>query len=283
MTPSDDAADEVEQREVVGWLLGPADQDRAEAVEPGMRTLDHPTSRLGPGVTLGPDLFTPAAQVEREAELFGQCTWLVVVKAFVETEMLGTVACWPGATHWDRRQGPAHQLMVVAVGAVDHRAERHAARIGQQRAFDPALASVGGIGAGFFPHPAVPSPSPRPAPTNATQSPSGRHRPADPRARTPRTRQPPPTPGSAGAPRKTSRCRSPSAHSIGILCEARRRSHPSPHGPARADCDTPRDGLAALAAGAASSPTAHPAGANRHPEYAVPVSSTHPSLSCHRY
>ena len=105
----------------------------------------------------------------------------------------------------DGFEGLAHQLVVVAVGPVDHRPKGHAAAVGQQRALDPALAAVGRIAAGFFPtqrrlaHRSVQR---QPPPVNALQR---RHRPAVPRARTPRTHPPPAIPGSAGGPRRTSR------------------------------------------------------------------------------
>ena len=72
MSPGDDGEREVEQREVVGGLLGPADQDRAEPMEPGVCALHDPTVRLGSGVPLGPDLLATRAQVQGEAELLGQ-------------------------------------------------------------------------------------------------------------------------------------------------------------------------------------------------------------------
>src|SRR4051812_18212094 len=71
----------VEQGEIVGRLLGPADQDRAEAVEPRVGALHDPAPRLATGVTLGPGFLAPAAQVKREAEFRGQGARLLVVEA----------------------------------------------------------------------------------------------------------------------------------------------------------------------------------------------------------
>src|ERR671917_468218 len=115
MSPGDDGEGEVEQREVVGWLLGPADQDRAEAVEPGVRPLHHPAPRLGSGVTLGPDLLAARAQVQGEAELRGQGARLVIVEAFVEAEMLWPLAGGAGGLDRDGLPRLPHQLVVVAV------------------------------------------------------------------------------------------------------------------------------------------------------------------------
>jgi hypothetical protein len=72
VTPDNDGEDEVEQGEVIGRLLGPADQDGAAAVEPGVGALHHPAPRLGTGVTLGSGFLASAAQVKHEAEFRGK-------------------------------------------------------------------------------------------------------------------------------------------------------------------------------------------------------------------
>src|SRR3954462_13307857 len=226
MTPSDDGEVEVEQGEIVGRLLGPSDEERAEAVEPGVGALHHPAARLGTGVMLGPGFLAPAAQVKREAEFRGQDTRLLVVEALIETEVLRPPAGRLWAPDRDGFERLAHQLVVVAVGPVDDHSEGDAASVGQQRALAPALAPVGRIAAGFFPHPAAPCPSPRPAPAMSTQCLAARHRPAAPCARRRQTRPPLPTPGNAGAPRMTSRYGSRAEHSTDIRCAAQRRSRP---------------------------------------------------------
>src|SRR3954470_3221287 len=92
MPPGDDGAGEVEEREVIGRLLGPTDQDAAEAVEPGVCSLDHPAACFGSGMTLGLGLLAAGAQMQGEAERRGQGTRLVIVEALVEAEVL-----WPAA------------------------------------------------------------------------------------------------------------------------------------------------------------------------------------------
>src|SRR6476646_3083281 len=273
MTPGNDGEGEVEQGEVVGRLLGPADQDGAEAVEPGMGALHHPAPRLGTGVTLGPGFLAPAAQVQREAEFRGQGTRLLIVEALIETEVLRLPAGRLWTPERDGFERLAHQLVIVAVGPVDHRPKGHAAAVGQQRALDPALAAVGRVGAGFSPRRAAPCPSLRPMPATSSQCPAARHRPATPRARTPRTHPPPAIPGSAGGPSRTSRCRSRAARSTDTPSAARRRSHPSPPDPAHADYGSLTGASAVPAAAALSWPIARPAAANRHPEHAASWSS----------
>src|SRR3954467_6774961 len=88
MTPRDDAAGEMKQAEVVGGLLAPADQDGAEAVQPGVCPLHHPTPGFDLSLALGHDLLAAGAQVQGEAELFGQGARLVVVVALVQAEVL---------------------------------------------------------------------------------------------------------------------------------------------------------------------------------------------------
>src|SRR5918993_4921231 len=81
MAPGDECQREVEHGEVgVGALL-PADQDAAEAVEPGMGALDHPAPGLGAGLPFGRDLLAAGTQVQGEAELGREVADLVVVLA----------------------------------------------------------------------------------------------------------------------------------------------------------------------------------------------------------
>ena len=98
----------MEQGQVVGGLLGPADQDGAEAVEPGVCACDHPAPCFRSGVTFGPGFLAAAAQMQGEAKLVGQCTRLVIVKPFVETERLGLMVGRLGPPHRDRFEGLAH-------------------------------------------------------------------------------------------------------------------------------------------------------------------------------
>src|SRR5215212_3432373 len=215
-----------------------------------MGAFHDPAPRPRSGAALGAGFLAAGAQVQGEAELLGQGARLVVVEALVEAEVLRAAARRPGPPDRDGLKGGAHQLMVVAVGPVDHRPEGDAAAVGQHRALDPALAPVRRVGAGFPPRRAGPCPSPRPAPATPNRCRAGRRRPAAPRARTPRTPRPRPTPGSAGGPRRTSRCPSPGARSTGTPSAARRRSRPPRSGPAPAGCGSPAGAPAAVAAAA---------------------------------
>jgi len=122
----------MEQGEIIGGLFAPADQDGAEAVEPGMGALDDPAARFGLGLTLGLPLFAPGAQVQGKGKLLGQFAWLAIVIAFIQTQVLWAVPGRARSGQRERLQGLAHQLMVVAIGAVDHHAQWHAVPVGQQ-------------------------------------------------------------------------------------------------------------------------------------------------------
>lgn len=86
----------MEQGEVAVRLLGPPDQDGAEAVQPGVCAFNDPASCLGSGAPLGPDLLATCAQVQGEPELGCQCARLVIVEALIEAEVLGG----EGASAW---------------------------------------------------------------------------------------------------------------------------------------------------------------------------------------
>src|SRR3954453_13738963 len=89
----------MEQGEIVGRLLGPADEDRAEAVEPRVGALHDPAPRLATGVTLGPGFLAPAAQVKREAEFRGQDARFLVVEALRANPSRQQGRSWPYLRH----------------------------------------------------------------------------------------------------------------------------------------------------------------------------------------
>ena len=72
----------------VGAFL-PADEDAAEAVEPGVGALDDPAASAEAGLAFdGLRLFAAPADVSGEAKLVQQLAYLAVVVAAVEAEAL---------------------------------------------------------------------------------------------------------------------------------------------------------------------------------------------------
>jgi hypothetical protein len=99
----DQAAGELEQREVVGGFLRPADQERAVAVEPGVTGLDDPAARAPAGcAALVADFVGAAADVRPEAVLGDKLADPRVVVAAVETESLWLLWCRLGPRDRDR-------------------------------------------------------------------------------------------------------------------------------------------------------------------------------------
>jgi hypothetical protein len=87
----DQAAGELEEREVVLVVLRPADQDPAVSVEPGVGGLDDPAAGAPAwGADLVGDLFAAGADVRRELVRADEVADVCVVVGPVEAEALGT-------------------------------------------------------------------------------------------------------------------------------------------------------------------------------------------------
>ena len=167
VAPGDEAAGEVEHREVgVGAFL-PAGEDATEAIQPGVRALDDPAARSEAGLALErPRFLAAAANVRGEAELFEQLAHLVVVVAAVEAEPLRLLGCRLGPLDRDRLDRRACQLEVVAVRARRADPDRDALALGEQRSFRPFLA----LSVGFGPVSSPPSGALPSAPSSASHS-----------------------------------------------------------------------------------------------------------------
>ena len=173
--PTDDGAGEVEPVKMVRRASWSSGSGRSGSGEPGIGAFDDHAVPW-PGVALCPAFLAAASQVQGEGEFLSQSARLVVVEAFVKAQVLGMLLGGGRAFHRDRFQGLPHQLVVVAVGAVDHLSERHAVAIGQHRVLDATFASIGGIAPGFSP-PSGALPIVLPAPATSTRCLAGRRRP----------------------------------------------------------------------------------------------------------
>jgi hypothetical protein len=98
---------------------------------------------------------------------------------FVQTEMLLASSLRLGTRYGNRSQRSAQKFLIVRVRAVDGDAQRHASRVGEHRTLDAQLTAIGGVFAGFFPHPREPWSSCHPATASANQSPDVGRRPSD--------------------------------------------------------------------------------------------------------
>src|SRR3954452_25224768 len=139
------AAGELEEGEVVVVLLGPADEDAAVAVEPGVGGLDDPSSGAPARVAdlLG-ELLAARADVRLEALLDRELADLVIVVAAVEAPALRRLLGRDRAGDRRRPKRRLQQLHVVAVGTAVGDADRDARALGEDRTLRPLLAlSVG--------------------------------------------------------------------------------------------------------------------------------------------
>lgn len=126
-------------------LLGPADENRSVAVEPGVAGLDDPAPRSPVGVvSLQLDLLATSADVGAEALGEDGLADALVVIASVQAKTLGAILDGNRASDWNRLEGRFQELHVVAVRAIVGDADRDAGSLDEERALRPLLAlSVG--------------------------------------------------------------------------------------------------------------------------------------------
>jgi hypothetical protein len=130
--PGDEAAGEVEHREVGVCAFLPAGEDATVAVEPGVGALDDPAAGSEAGLVFErPGLLAAAADVGGEAELVEQLAYLVVVVAAVEAQPLWLLPCRFGPLDRDRLEADP---------------DRDARTVGEEAPFRPFLALSVGLG-----------------------------------------------------------------------------------------------------------------------------------------
>lgn len=133
-------------------LLGPANQDRPVAIEPGVTCLDHPAARSPVGVVLlEVDLLAASADVWCEFAVLEQVADGGEVVGLVEAEALGLSLAGLGTLDRDRVERALQQEVVIAIGAVVVDPDRDSGSIREERALRPPLALSVGLGPVFGP------------------------------------------------------------------------------------------------------------------------------------
>jgi hypothetical protein len=157
----------VEHGEVgVGAFL-PADEDAAEAIQPGVRPFDDPAAGAEAGLAFDRlRLFAAAADVSGERELLAEVAHLAVVVRGVEAEPLRGLRRRLGPLDRDALERVACELVVVQVRARRRDPDRDALTLGEERSFRPFLA----LSVGFGPVSAPPSGALPIAPSIASHS-----------------------------------------------------------------------------------------------------------------
>jgi hypothetical protein len=115
----DQAAGELQQGEVVLVLLGPADEDRAVAVQPGVAGLNDPASGApSGGAKLVLDLLAAGADVRCQLVVIDQIADFGVVVGLVQADALRLLGGRLRALDRDRVERRLQQLVIVAVRAL---------------------------------------------------------------------------------------------------------------------------------------------------------------------
>src|SRR5208282_3181719 len=132
---------------VVLVLLGPADEERPVAVQPGVTGLHDPA----PGTParradFEVHLLAAATDVGGEATRDRRLSGAVGVVGAIEAEPLRAPARGLGPRDRDRVERRLEQLQIVAVGAVVRQPDRDPARLAQKRTLRPLLALSVGFG-----------------------------------------------------------------------------------------------------------------------------------------
>src|SRR5512143_4379698 len=121
----------MQESQVVGDLLLPADQQSTCAIGPGVGAFDNPAvdfstwvaTRRGVVVLLG-NMRDVAASTRRAADRLG-------IVPFVGTEMLLLASGRLGAADGNAAEGLGHQGVIMRIGATDRGTDRHAPTFGQ--------------------------------------------------------------------------------------------------------------------------------------------------------
>ncbi len=141
----DQAAGELEEREVVSVFLRPANENRSVAVEPGVGCFDDPAARApARGADLVGDLLATGADVGCESVVGDEAADLGVVVGLVETEALGRLRGRLGPLDRNRVERVLQEEVIVAVGAFVVEPDRDSSSLAEDRTLRPFLAlSVG--------------------------------------------------------------------------------------------------------------------------------------------
>lgn len=128
-------------------LLGPADGDRAVAVQPRVGCLNDPTpGALGRVADLVSDLLPAGADMRLQAPRDRELPDLVIVVAAVQAQPLELLVARDRARDRSRLKRLLQELHVVAIGALMREPDRDARSLGKDRALRPLLALPMGFG-----------------------------------------------------------------------------------------------------------------------------------------
>ena len=133
-------------------FLGPADEQAAVAVQPGVARFDDPAPGApAGGADLLSDLLAARTDVRRQLVVADQLADLGVVVGLVQADALRRSGVGLGSLDRDRVQRALQELVIVAVRAVVIEPDRDPRALAEDRAFRPLLALSVGFGPVFGP------------------------------------------------------------------------------------------------------------------------------------
>jgi hypothetical protein len=145
----DESAGQMKESKVVGADSLPAHEQSAEAIVPGVGTLDHPAARL-PLDAAKQGLLAAAPYVGRDPSNADSGLGVLEVVPLVQAQVLGPARAARCAKH-NSIERVGNEVFVVDVGAGDLGRQRNAAAVGQDVTFDPAFRAIRGVRAGEVP------------------------------------------------------------------------------------------------------------------------------------
>ena len=143
----------MQEAEVVGDFLFPANQQPTGAVDPRVSSFNHPAAGFGSPTMRCRGGFPLARDVDDVATAFGGSSHGLGVVAFVRTEVLSLARRRFRTADGNAFERFSHQRLVMHIGPGDRHAQWHAATVGQRRAFDAEFAAIGGVFPRLFPPP----------------------------------------------------------------------------------------------------------------------------------
>jgi hypothetical protein len=164
----------MQEGEIVGSFLFPADQQPPCAVGPGVGSLDDPSSGFGAAPRAGRSGLSLFRNVGHIASPLGRLTNGLGIVAFVGAEMLFLTRQRPRTANRNASERFLNQLLVMHIRAGERHANGNSLAVGQHRSLDAEFASIGRVFPGFFPRPAATWSLPRPDFATASRSPPGR-------------------------------------------------------------------------------------------------------------
>jgi hypothetical protein len=215
----------VKHRDVVLWLLGPADENAAEAVHPTVSALHYPAPCLASCLAFQLfRLFSFWWNVCRESKLLGEFLNFLAGISFIETQVLLFVRAGRGAFDWNAFQGFFGHFHVGTVRPIHGDAQWNAVALDQQAALGALLGPIGGVFPCLFSPRGVPWSCTRPYSAIPSLCPSSSHTPRVRSSRVPGIHHRRPTPGTDHGPWNQGRTSSHPVLSTGNPCAGRRKS-----------------------------------------------------------